>query len=167
MNVADYLAKRNVSFEMVEHRPAYCASKLAEATHTRGYEVAKTVLLKTPDGFVIAVVPSTRFVDLPAIEGLLGVHSVRLATEDEATATFPDLEPGVVPPFGSGYGIRTVVDIHLAVCPRILFEGATHHEAIRMSFKDYQMLECPIAGLISRQGCEGPNYSEHELAAQG
>src|SRR5690606_7021267 len=96
------------------------------------------------DGYVIAVVPSTRHVDCDAMRVLLGARKIELATESEAGELFPNVEYGVVPPFGSQYGVRTVLDVHLAACESIIFEGNKHDEAIKMLFKDYEMLEGPL-----------------------
>ena len=49
-----------------------------------------------------------------------------------------------LPPFGSRYGLKTIVDSTLAEDEVILFEGNTHHDAIRMKFDDYRRLENPV-----------------------
>lgn len=151
MKLEDYLSSRSVPYETILHRTAYTATELAESVHITGHEVAKTVLLRTRDGYLIAIVPATRLVDLAAIENLLGERPVTLATEDEAAVLFPEVERGVVPPFGGEYGIRTIVDIHLAGKRSIVFEGCSHHEAVRLRYSDFEMLEMPIVGLISTE----------------
>jgi Ala-tRNA(Pro) deacylase len=149
MNVAKFLTDQHVRFEQIEHPAAYTALRLAESVHEKGCNVAKTVLVRTNDGFAIAILPSTHRIDFKKLGGLIGARGVRLATEEEAELLFPDMEAGVVPPFGKEYGIRTVVDIHLAGCKTIVFEGGTHAEAIRMRYEDFEMLEMPIKGMIA------------------
>ena len=56
---------------------------------------------------------------------------------------FADCELGALPPFGSQYGVRTLMDRMLLEDEEIVFEGNTHHEAIRMRHKDYASLEHP------------------------
>lgn len=149
MNICEFLQHRNVPYQDVDHAETMTASRLAEALHVPGDQVAKTVLLRANGGYVIAVVPSTRYVDCEKVSGLLGTMRVMLATEADAAMLFPDVELGVVPPFGSQYGLRTIVDVHLAACETIVFEGPTHHQAIKMSYSDYQMLESPLEAMIA------------------
>jgi Ala-tRNA(Pro) deacylase len=74
----------------------------------------------------------------------LGGAKVELATEVEIGAHCPDCEFGVLPPFGSWYGMRTIVDSSLAEDEAIVFEGNTHAEAIRMRFDEFRQLEDPL-----------------------
>lgn len=147
MEVVTFLEKQHYRFERLPHTPAYGGQRLAHALHVKGGEVAKTVLLRADDAsrFVIAVLPATKTIDLNAAAQLVGAK-VHLATEIEIAARCPDCEFGVLPPFGSRYGIRTIVDESLAQDEHIYFEGATHSEAIRMSFKDYREIEEPLIG---------------------
>ena len=51
---------------------------------------------------------------------------------------------GAVPPFGTLYGLPTLMDESLAPDALLVFEGHTHFEAIRMLCRDYERLEHPI-----------------------
>lgn len=152
MNLHEFLKRRNVRFEPIHHAPAGDASRLAETVHVPGALVAKTVLLRADAGFVIAIVPSTRHVDLDAMRAVLGCRMLELASEEDAATVFTDVERGVVPPFGSQYGLRTIVDAHLVASELVVFEGSTHEDAIRMTVQDFQMLENAQVGLISAEG---------------
>jgi Ala-tRNA(Pro) deacylase len=149
MDIAAFLARKSTWFEVLPHRPTQTASELASEIHVKGKDLAKAVLLCTQSGFVIAVLPATHFVDLDAVACLLGEKRIALATREQAAAMFPDLEPGVVPLFGSVYGIRTVMDVHLANGPSFVFVGSSRSEAFRIRFVDYVKIETPVMGLIS------------------
>ena len=71
----------------------------------------------------------------------IDAEMVELASEPECGECFPDCELGALPPFGSKYGLQTLVDRSLCDDEEIVFEGNTHHEAIRMKFRDYTELE--------------------------
>lgn len=150
MEVVTFLEKQHYRFERLPHPPAYGAQRLAQALHVKGDKVAKTVLLRADDAsrFVVAVLPANRTIDLAGASRLVGA-AVHLATEMEIAARCPDCEFGVLPPFGSRYGIRTIVDESLTKEDQIYFEGATHAEAIRMSFKDYREIEEPSIGTFA------------------
>jgi Ala-tRNA(Pro) deacylase len=146
MRLDEFLTGRGVAFERLHHRPAYSASRVAQALHVPGREVAKTVLLRTGRGYALAVLPATRQVDLRRLAEDLWGEEVEVASEAEMGRVFPDCEAGAVPPFGSLYHLQTVVDESLAPDEQIVFEAQTHEEAIRMAYRDYEALEHPIRG---------------------
>ena len=148
MDIVSFLEKEHCSFERVPHRPTYSAQRLAQALHGKGAEDAKTVLLRADDDskFVVAVLPASKNIDLQAASRLLGGARLHLATEIEIGARCPDCEFGVLPPFGSRYGIRTIVDASMAEDEEIFFAAKSHSEAIRMTFEDYRELEEPLIG---------------------
>jgi Ala-tRNA(Pro) deacylase len=150
MNIRQFLETHNIPFKTIVHPPAFDASHLAEATHTSGKQVAKTVLLHVNHSFrdVVAIVPATAQVDLRKVGEIFGGAEVRLANEKDVASRCPDCETGVLPPFGSQYGMRTVVDESLAH-DQIVFEANTHNEAIGMKFADFSALEAPLIGSIA------------------
>jgi len=77
------------------------------------------------------------------LKNALGAGVAELASERDLEEYFKDCETGAIPPFGSHYGMATVVDTDLAEDEYIVFDGNTHEEAIVIRFADYQMLERP------------------------
>jgi Ala-tRNA(Pro) deacylase len=146
MRLDEYLTEKHVPFTRLPHRPAYTANRVAQALHVRGKEMAKTVLLRTGHGHMLAVLPATHRVDLERLREDLREDQVGLASETEMDLLFPDCERGAIPPFGSLYHIPTVVDESLAMDDEIVFEGQNHQEAIRMRYRDYEAVEHPRMG---------------------
>ncbi len=64
MYICDFLRSRGVWFEPLLHRPASSSTKLAGSIHEPGRRVAKTVLIKAGDQFVLAILPATLRIDL-------------------------------------------------------------------------------------------------------
>lgn len=151
MNVQQFLKEQQVSYSVLAHEPTYDAQHMAQAVHESGEHVAKSVLLRAGNGYVMAVVPATHQVDLAAVKrGLKGARRVELATELEFGKLFADCEIGALPPFGSQYGLRTLVDARLAQQEEIVFEGNTHEESVGMRYRDYERIEKPTVATISR-----------------
>src|SRR5262249_18009211 len=115
-----------------------------------GREMAKSVLLRTDEGYVLAVLPANRNVDLGRVREFLGDESAELAGEAEMERLFPDCERGAMPPFGSLYHLQTVVDEELTRDERIVFEANNHEEAFRMAYRDFEALEHPRKGRFAR-----------------
>lgn len=146
MNVAKFLEAGNYEFERVPHRATYSAQRLAHELHVSGQEVAKTVMLRADGGYkyIVAVLPASKTIDLRKVSKLFGWSKIELASELEIEKRCPDCECGVLPPFGSRYEMKTIVDTSLADDEDIWFEGNTHDEAIRMKFAEFCRLEQPL-----------------------
>jgi Ala-tRNA(Pro) deacylase len=146
MKITEFLKKRNVAFESIPHSATYDAQHLAQMLHVRGREVAKTVLLRANGGYryFVAVLPATKRIDFAKASAAIGGSQIHLATEIEVASHCPDCEMGVLPPFGSQYGMVTLVDENLTKDTQIVFEGNTHRDAIRMNFEDFRQIEQPL-----------------------
>jgi Ala-tRNA(Pro) deacylase len=148
MYTVEFLRSRRVWFEELLHQPATSATKHAHHMHVPGRMVAKTVLVKAGDRFVLAMLPCTSRIELEPLGSLLGepAAEVRLATADELLGVFIDCEPGVVPPFGKLYNLRTVFDVSLLEVSELVFVGNMRHEGLRMRASDYVAIEEPLIG---------------------
>ena len=142
MRVAEFLAENQIAFDTLIHPPAFTAQKRARFLHVPGRQVAKCVLLKTPESYCLAVLPATHYVDTEALAAQFGT-SMRLAEEREVADLFCDCEWGVAPPFGTLYGVPTIVDESLDPESMLVFEGNCHAEAFRLRCRDFERLERP------------------------
>ena len=146
MRLDELLVSRHVSFQRLPHRRTYTANGMAQALHVKGRQVAKTVLLRTGQGHMLAVLPATHHIDLEQLRADLGDERIALANEDDMDRLFPDCERGAVPPFGSLYQLPTFLDNSLAEDESIVFEGPDHEQAIRIALQDYEAIEHPRHG---------------------
>jgi len=141
MGICDYLRSQRVHFELLLHRPASSASRRAGTLHAPGRQVAKAVLLGAGSGYVLAVLPATHRIDLERLQKALGTVALRLASEPELDQVFVDCEHGALPPFGSRYGVPTIVDASLAGASEILVETNVRHLCLRLRYRDFEALE--------------------------
>lgn len=148
MDVKSFLTERQTPFEVLPHAWAKGASRLAESVHVPGLNVAKTVLLHVDHGFrdVVAVLPANLRIDPDEVSQMLGGAEVKFGNAEDVAQRCPDCERGVLPPFGSKYGMSTIADESLAQCDQIVFECNTHEEAVRMKWNDFRRLENPLVG---------------------
>jgi Ala-tRNA(Pro) deacylase len=142
MRVPLLLAELHVPFERLQHAPAFTAQRRAHFLHIPGRHLVKSVLLRCPGGYHVAVLPATAQVDLLRLERALG-GPIRLAERDEIPEFFGDCEWGGLTPFGSLYGLTTLLEDGLDPEAPIVFEAHRHGEAIRMRCRDYERLEAP------------------------
>ncbi len=139
----EFLDTQHIPYITISHSLAFTAQGIAALTHIPGQELAKTVIVKLDDQFVMAVLPATRRVDLTALRVASGAKSAALASEREFRDMFPDCEVGAMPPFGNLFGMPVFVEETLAEDKEIAFNAGTHRELIRMAFEDFRRLVKP------------------------
>ncbi|HUJ01616.1 MAG TPA: YbaK/EbsC family protein [Usitatibacter sp.] len=127
-----YLAEHELSWQRVGHSPSGCAMDSAHRAHVLPAEMAKAIVLEDDYGYVVAVIPADRRLDLDKVRQALD-RDLALANEGEVAELFPDCEPGAVPPMGEAYGIATVWDASLGERPEVYFEAGDHRTLVRVS----------------------------------
>jgi Ala-tRNA(Pro) deacylase len=147
----EYLEANGVSYTHCTHRLAYTAQGVAAAQHVKGREMAKTVILRTGDKFLMAVLPASHKVDIAALEHALPYDRVTLATESDFAVLFPDCEVGAMAPFGNLYGLPVFVDTLLTRDTEIVFNAGTHTDTIRMNYADFDRLVHPTVLSLTHQ----------------
>lgn len=143
MDIAAYLQRKNIPFQLVHHSPAFTAQELAASEHVPGNRVAKTVVVKVDGDFKLLVLPASFNVRLDRLREALEAEEVSLADESELSELFPDCELGAMPPMGREYDIDVIADEHLAESDEIIFQSGRHDEAVRIRWRDFERLENP------------------------
>lgn len=144
--VQEFLRQANVGYSVFPHQPAYSAQEEAAVTHISGRDWAKPVVFFADGEPLQAVVPADLVVDVEQLLDLTGAERIRLATEEELAALYPDCEPGAMPPLGPLYNQPVFVDIALAAEPQIVFNGGTYGDAVCMRYEDFAAIAKPVVG---------------------
>ncbi len=150
MTLKDYLADQTIAYDVVEHPRTLTASRTAEAGHVPGERLAKAVLVKDENDFIVAVLPAACHIELGRLGNCLR-RRVGLATEREVGEMFADCELGAIPPVGAAYGLAVIVDDSLAEQPDVFFEAGDHETLVHVSGEQFRRLMGPAAhGQFSR-----------------
>jgi Ala-tRNA(Pro) deacylase len=147
--VKEYLDKAGVKFGLMEHDTAFTAQEVAAATHVKGRELVKAIMVKTDGKMLMAVMPSTRKLDFELLKKILKIKEAALAAEEEFSPLFADCEIGAMPPLGNLYNVDVIADESLADDKEIVFRAGTHHDIIKISYDDYKKLEKPKLAKIT------------------
>ncbi|MGH3052591.1 MAG: aminoacyl-tRNA deacylase [Gaiellaceae bacterium] len=146
------LDEAGVDYEVLEHAHTERAADEAAALAVPPEEVAKTLVLITPEGNVRAVLPASERVDLRKVGDLMGVSGkkVGLASEDDLTRDYGEFELGAVPPFG-GKADPVIVDPRLGERDAVVLEAGSHERSVRMKAADLVRLSGAQVADISRE----------------
>ncbi|MHB8174504.1 MAG: aminoacyl-tRNA deacylase [Nitrospirota bacterium] len=92
-----YRELNKVRYEVLPHGEACTAQEIASSMHVSVKNLVKSVTLKNDTGYIMAVLPADRLVDVAVLRADLGLRMVALATEEEIKRIFPDFSRLVKP----------------------------------------------------------------------
>src|SRR5688572_20439745 len=89
-----------VRYELLPHAHTESAAAEAEALGVPPADVAKTLVVATPEGYLRAVLPASERIDLHKLREVTGggKKKVHLASEEDLARDYPEFELGAVPP---------------------------------------------------------------------
>lgn len=134
--VEAFLRSHHVSYDLVRHPRAVTSMRAAEAAHVPGNQLAKSVLVGDEKGYLIAVIPSTRRLDLGKLHRRLE-RRMGLAMEHEVAELFRDCDPGAIPAIGAAYHVDVIIDDALLGQPDVYFEAGDHEALVHMTGKAF------------------------------
>jgi Ala-tRNA(Pro) deacylase len=128
------LDEAGVRYELLSHARTESAVAEAEALGLTPAEVAKTLVVTTPEGYVRAVLPASGRIDLHKLREVTGggKRDVHLASEEDLARAYPEFDLGAVPPIGGGRRDPVVVDRRLAERDSIVLEAGSHQQSLRV-----------------------------------
>lgn len=142
MSIAPTLQRyldQTVTYEMIPHDHTKSSLRTAEACHISSDQLAKGVVLRCRDRYVLAVLPASRSVRLADLTMRFG-DDVDLAEEFEIVRLFPDCERGAVPAVGECYSLETIVDNGMDDLPDIYMEGGDHATLVHLDRSQFANL---------------------------
>ena len=134
----EHLESQGIDYEVVEHDAAFTAAAEARAAGQEPTNAAKSVLLKGAAGYELVVIQASDRLDLRKVgEHLGGGRSeLRLATEEEMGADFPQFELGALPPLGEMLPAPEIVDSQVLRHDRVLCNAGDHRHSVLLDPKE-------------------------------
>jgi len=143
MNVLEFLEKFTADYEVQCRQPSLSVQEVVAGKHIGGVQAAKTVVIRADGKHYMCVVPVYCGVDLGLVRDRLGARCVEFASDREARRLFPSCQVGAESPFGTLYGLPTLMDASLDHEEYIAFHGETYDKAIFMTMAEYKRLASP------------------------
>lgn len=127
-----HLKACSIEYDLIPHPHSESSMFTATAAHVPGDQLAKAVIVKDGDEYLMLVVPSDYHVHLGALHRKLG-RDVGLATEPELAGLCSDCDEGAIPPVGGAYGIKSMIEKILLEQSEVYFEAGDHEHLVKMS----------------------------------
>jgi Ala-tRNA(Pro) deacylase len=146
------LDEAGVRYELLTHVRTESAVAEAEALGIASAAVAKTLVVRTPEGYVRAVLPASERIDLRKLREVRGggKKQVHLASEEDLARDYPEFDLGAVPPIGGGRRDPVVIDNRLAERDSLVLEAGSHEESVRIPTGDLlRVAEAEVADICT------------------
>jgi len=147
--IKSVLNKEKIDYEVLEHRAVFTSKEAAEVRGTELKQGCKALVLKTDEGFIQAVVPGNKELDMERLQKLTLFKKLEMADAKEVRkATGCNI--GSVPPFGNLFKLKTYFDKSIAENEVVAFNAGSHTRSIKMKAKDLVRVVNPIMGEFSK-----------------
>ena len=136
-DVTSVLDEAGVGYKLLPHEHTETSAAEAEALGLAPSEVAKTLVVRTPSGYLRALLPASQRLDLRKVRDLLGDGKhIRLASEEDLARDYPEFELGAVAPLGGARRDPVLVDRGLSQLDSLVVEAGSHDQSIRIHTAD-------------------------------
>lgn len=160
--IEPYLHVQGVPFHLIPHTPTQTLREASEAAEVDYHQVVRAVMLEDEQGMVMAVLPADHMLDFNALGDQLG-RRFQPVPLTRLSGTFPDCEPGSIPPVPQPYGLSAIIDDDVSSLPEVYFEPGSHASLLDMNGNDFMQLHQqsrhlrfsrPVAALADRDTYE-------------
>jgi Ala-tRNA(Pro) deacylase len=134
-----YLTAENIRYEEIQHELSMSSTRTAEVCHISGDRLAKGIVLRRGDEYLLAVMPASHHLRLSELRTKLG-DNVDMADETEINQLFRDCAHGAVPAIGKCYGLDIIVDDSIEAQPEIYMEAGDHQTLLHLTHVEFARL---------------------------
>ena len=134
-----HLSRKHIVYDVVSHSPTMASVLSADACFVSPDRVAKGVVVRTGDRYVLAVLPASRRISRTELKMELG-ENFALASENDLELLFEDCVAGAVPPVGEAYGLDAVVEPSISGQRDLYFEGGDHATLVHVTQTQFAKL---------------------------
>ena len=148
-DIINLLDTGEIPYTLSHHEPTRTSEDAARIRGVAMHSGAKAILTKghKTGTHYLFVMPADLKLDSQKVKSVVG----------EAVGFEQDLQgvtgcmPGSMPPFGSVFGIRTIVDTRLSENVIIHFNAGSLTDSVQMKYEDYLLVEKPEVREIAKE----------------
>ena len=138
--VKQYLDGKHVIYEVLEVERFGSPLEAAELAGIPPRSLYYPVILRDPFGLLMAILPASHKLDFKRLGASLH-RSVEPAFQTQLSSVFADCQPGLIPPLGEPYNIRTIIDANLATPEEVYVVAGDHSRLIKLRRKDFMLMQ--------------------------
>lgn len=138
--VKQYLDNKHVVYDVLEVGHFGSPLKAARLAGIEPRALYYPVVLRDPFGLLMAVLPASHKLDFQRLSALLH-RTVEPAFQTQLSSVFADCEPGLIPPLGEPYNIRSIIDASLATPEEVYIVAGDHGRLIKLRRKDFLLMQ--------------------------
>ena len=137
--LANCLSQKYVKYEVLEHSLTTSTMVSAREDTVPANKLAKAVLIKRGDSYVMCVIPASNQL---VLEWLIygRQHNYKIAEEKELLELFSSGTEGATPGLGEAFQMDVIIDNSLMDQKDIYIEGDDHTDLVHINFKDFSKL---------------------------
>ncbi len=147
--ITKFLDQAKVKYGVIEHKVVYTAHDAAQTTKKKLSDIAKVVLVKADNDYVLIVLPAGKYVDFNGIKKALKAKKIGMASEKDIVRHLKT-KIGLLHPFGSEYNLKTLLDRTLAKSKKMIASAGAYTHSVEIKLKDFEKLTNPIKGTFSK-----------------
>ncbi len=154
------LDKEGIKYKILQHKKVYTTFDSAQTQKIDIKSVGKTLLLKTDNKFVFAVIPGNKRLDMVKFKKALNkyleqmkekkVKSIKIASEGQIKNNITK-KIGALPPFGSLFKAVTFCDKAMMRLKKINLNAGSFIDSLEITPAQYKKFEKPIEVNISKK----------------
>ena len=156
--------QQRVRFTVLAHRTVYTAYDLATTLGVELAKVAKTLLVRADNRYVLVALPASTRLDFKKLAKLLKAKKISIAPE--AAVKRLKLAPGTTPPFGSLAKLEVAMEKGLLTAGDIIVRAGSLTESLQMKAKDFVKMESPIVGSFGEKAKFGPKPGKNKIVTK-
>jgi len=157
--VTGYLDKNKYKYELIDHKTTYTAWDTAQTEKVKPQEVAKALVMKVDNDYVLALISSNRNWDKQKLlktinagrkkTGERNYKKIDFAKEAWMKKSLPG-KVGATPPFRELLKLDLFADSLLLKGKKIYLGSGEYTNSIRINTSQYLKLEKPVKGSFSK-----------------
>ena len=147
--ITDILNREKMVFEVIEHKAVFTSKEASEARGTELKQGCKALILKTEEGYIQAVIPGDKEIDLKKLQRITLFKQIEMA-DAASVKRMSHCDIGAVPPFGNLMGLKVYFDKLITQNEIVAFNAGSHTKSIKMRAKDLRQIVNPIIAEFSQ-----------------
>lgn len=141
--IQNMLDEAGIQYELLEHEPVHTSEEAARVRGMSEETGAKSLLLRTDRGFILAVIQGNQRLDIKKLMQHIGTSKKPRFARPEEVEEQMGCQVGACYPLGNLVGLRTIIDKRMQQQPVMSFNPGVHEATIKLAMNDYERVTAP------------------------